>query len=482
MSESGIFLHNTRNVQVVNNTIFDVGRQGILLADDDLGSYNVEQSLIETNQIFSVASDAVGMALSTNKTEAAFLGWVGTIRNNTYCLPTTDTAIRMTTSSGGWVSNPYSLAQWQARTVHEDGSTVCNIRMSPYTERGTLGGNQIANSTLDSTVDGWVRWPEAISSLTWDARMGGSLRFAHTGGTQDVLAYHVIGAVTQNTYYRIRLRGVTEGVGTSVGLVISRQGDDYGYISQPTQITLTSTERDFVVYLRPTSGYANARLNLILQNGVPPIWVDNVEVTPVDAVPLDIASVARFEYNDTTAARSFTLDQAYTDPRGTTYAARSSITLQPYASLILIRSVPATSATLDGTVAMQGRSAANQTLRVSLNSAAFTPTTNAGGIFTLSSIAPASYTVRIKHAQSLAVTQSVTLIAGANAVTFPPLRMGDVNDDNAVTLPDFSILASSFNRSNGQNGYDARADLNGDGSVSLTDFSLLAGNFNQVGA
>jgi parallel beta-helix repeat protein len=481
MSESGIYLHNTRNVQVVNNTIFAVGHQGMLLADDELGSYNIEQSLIENNQVFAVAPNAVGMRLITNKVESNFLGWVGTIRNNTYCLPTRDASIRMTNASGSWVSVDYSLAQWQARSGKEAGSTNCAIRLSSYIERGVLGGNQIANSTLASNANGWVRWPEATTNMAWDARMGGSLRFANTGST-GALGYHVIGAVTQNTFYRVRVRGVSDGGGTSVGLVISRQGDDYGFISQPTQIILTGTERDFVAYIRVRNNYPNGRLNFILEPGTQPIWVDNIEVTAVDVVPLTADAAARFEYNATTTVRSFTLDQAYTDPRGTAYAAGSTVTLQPYTSIILIRSAPTTSVTLDGTVTLQGRSAANLPLRVRVGSTDYVPTTNASGVFALASLTPGSYTIRIKHAQSLAITQSATLNAGANALTFPALRLGDVNDDNAISLADFSILASTFNRTVGQSGYDVRADLNGDGAVTLADFSLLANNFNQTGA
>lgn len=167
--------------------------------------------------------------------------------------------------------------------------------------------------------------------------------------------------------------------------------------------------------------------------------------------------------------------------------------LNPTQCMTLLRMLPgywspqnaplqATSATLNGTITMQGRSAANVLLRVSVGAAQYTPTPNMSGVFSIPNLAPDTTSIRVKHAQSLAVVQNVTLTAGANAVIFPLMRMGDVNDDNAVTLPDFSLLASSFNRSTGQGGYDARADLNGDGSVTLQDFSLLASNFNQVGS
>jgi hypothetical protein len=144
-------------------------------------------------------------------------------------------------------------------------------------------------------------------------------------------------------------------------------------------------------------------------------------------------------------------------------------------------STPQTTATLNGTITIQGRSAANLPLVVTIGGTSYTPTTNASGVFSIPNLAPGTHSIRVKHAQALAVIQSVTLTVGANAATFSILRMGDVNNDNAVTLADFSLLATSFNRSSGQPGFDGRADLNGDGAVTLQDFSLLAGNFNQVG-
>jgi photosystem II stability/assembly factor-like uncharacterized protein len=139
-------------------------------------------------------------------------------------------------------------------------------------------------------------------------------------------------------------------------------------------------------------------------------------------------------------------------------------------------------ATLNGTVTMQGRAtAATVPLRVRVGSTDYTPTTDASGVFSLANLPAGGTSIRVKHAQSLAVAQAATLASGANTIPFGALRMGDVNDDNAVTLSDFSLLASSFNKASGQTGYDARADLNGDGAVTLADFSLLASNFNQVG-
>ncbi|MBK8021564.1 MAG: hypothetical protein IPK19_09075 [Chloroflexi bacterium] len=145
-------------------------------------------------------------------------------------------------------------------------------------------------------------------------------------------------------------------------------------------------------------------------------------------------------------------------------------------------------ATLTGTIGLEGRApgtpAMGVTLAVSLTGTTtsnHTPTTNNSGVFTLTNLTPGSYAVRVKHAQSLAEVQNIVLLSGNNPIDFGMLRTGDANNDNAVTIGDFSILAAAFGTLSPGVGYDARADFNGDNSVNIADFSLLATNFGQSG-
>ncbi len=73
------------------------------------------------------------------------------------------------------------------------------------------------------------------------------------------------------------------------------------------------------------------------------------------------------------------------------------------------------------------------------------------------------------------------VINGDLQIDFGELRAGDANNDNVVALLDFSILASTYNKQEGDTGYNGAADFNNDGAVGLLDFSLLASNFNTSG-
>jgi hypothetical protein len=148
-----------------------------------------------------------------------------------------------------------------------------------------------------------------------------------------------------------------------------------------------------------------------------------------------------------------------------------------------------TTAELTGSFSMQGRTDYGVVLSVNVYSLAdsvtpvysFTPTASTTGEFTVSGMAPGTYEIAVKYANSLQVVETVILTAGSNTASFGELPTGDADNNNFVAALDFSILAGTFNLADGQAGYDARADFNGDGIVGALDFSLLATNFNTAG-
>lgn len=111
----------------------------------------------------------------------------------------------------------------------------------------------------------------------------------------------------------------------------------------------------------------------------------------------------------------------------------------------------------------------------------FTTTSDERGYFTLSDIQPGVYDVYVKNSHTLQNKVTVTLTNGDNTVDFGTLREGDVNNDNSVSLLDFSLLVQTYNKCQGIAGYNDQADFNRDGCVTLLDFSRLASNYGKGG-
>ncbi|MBL8155270.1 MAG: polysaccharide lyase family 7 protein [Anaerolineae bacterium] len=139
------------------------------------------------------------------------------------------------------------------------------------------------------------------------------------------------------------------------------------------------------------------------------------------------------------------------------------------------------------TLSLQSRSSAsNQSFEVSLVSPSGKTVqitiSDANSRIVVNGLVAGNYLLRVKHPQYLAFSMPVSLVGGANELTIGPLKAGDANNDNQVTLADVSFIAMFFNRRAGTAGYDPRADLNGDTRISLLDFSLLTSNYGQTGA
>lgn len=72
----------------------------------------------------------------------------------------------------------------------------------------------------------------------------------------------------------------------------------------------------------------------------------------------------------------------------------------------------------------------------------------------------------------------VTLTASGATGVDTTLVIGNVDDDNAIDLSDFLILAANYEMPAPS---DPRADINGDGAVNFDDFLILAGAYDTVG-
>ncbi|HYD50429.1 MAG TPA: cohesin domain-containing protein [Terriglobales bacterium] len=153
-----------------------------------------------------------------------------------------------------------------------------------------------------------------------------------------------------------------------------------------------------------------------------------------------------------------------------------------------------TAAIISGSVTLEGRPAKpdprwSVPLRVSLTRTSeqnpalqLTPATDNNGTFRVEGVPPDSYVILVKNPKTLQVKTTRTLSSGVNTIDFGTLKAGDANDDNVVSLIDFSILRTTFGLTLGQPGFDGRADFNDNQTVNLLDFSLMRPNFSQLGS
>ncbi len=112
-----------------------------------------------------------------------------------------------------------------------------------------------------------------------------------------------------------------------------------------------------------------------------------------------------------------------------------------------------------------------------------TVTANNNGQATMTNVLPGTYTVWVKHANALArqVISATINAPGSTVIVFGEFRGGDANNDNAITVSDFTVMAASFGLAESHPSFNPNADFNGDGVVNINDFSILASNFGAAG-
>lgn|ERR1017187_786777 len=69
---------------------------------------------------------------------------------------------------------------------------------------------------------------------------------------------------------------------------------------------------------------------------------------------------------------------------------------------------------------------------------------------------------------------TVDVLLGSSTPTVVKVVAGDVNGDGKTDCADLAIVKTSFGKSAGQIGFDARADVNGDGVVDIRDLAFVA--------
>jgi parallel beta-helix repeat protein len=334
ISGAGIYLHNTRNVTVTDNLIYNSGEAGLQMIDDSLGTFGLENSLIRQNQIVGHNTPAVYVRSSQT---ANLFSSLGTVENNQYCDPFGDVTFLVELPG---TARTKTLAQWRADHGRDLASTQCADRYAARSISGTPGPNRVSNGTFDTNLAGWFGWP----SDTLDARHetgrldGGSLRLGYNGPS-NVVHYDIgIGNVQSGQTFRLRVDGLSAAGTPGLTAYLRQAGEPYLRLGQTVPLLVDGSRRAFEVFFDVPDNEADALLIFELNTPGTAVGLDNVQLQQVTAVTQSLGAVSRPETNPSTQPRTFALDgYVYRGIDGTTYAAGSTITLTPFQSIVLLR-------------------------------------------------------------------------------------------------------------------------------------------------
>lgn len=372
---TGIYLDGrTMNVNILNNTVFNNGKNGIHCNNPQNvtirgnTSYNnlnavsvmrwanvgaVRNLSIKNNVLFPKLSNQrcffycnSGINEPTTTTLQSALNNLAAIDSNTYGMmnPVGFNFEVYATSGGAFVSTtPYSFEAWKAATVHDDNGKKAAKLPVPYKVTSLTGTNKFTNGLFNTTITGLSVFGTGVTK-TWDNTgkiSGGSLRinFSAPAAMKFASVIGAVGAVSSQKKYVLRfstygtteqgfLRAYVRKTASPNTSLIASQSRAYGLGRKDHEILFDGPTTDagasFIIEIEQTSGTT---------------YIDNLEFYEAVATVYDQTSQLRFEYNPTKAAKTVTLDGNYTGVNGTVYT--GSITLQPFTSIILVKDTAA---------------------------------------------------------------------------------------------------------------------------------------------
>lgn len=353
VSSAGLYLHNTQNILVRDNTFYNNKSSQLLIVHDPIGFVDLDKNpangseteypttglIIRNNILFGKNSGQELLSLSSLQND---LAKYGTFDSNYYVRPFDPTAIISANyQDKGTISASYDLSGWKNKYRWDSHSVTSPVVMPAYKASPLSETNKVANGSFDQNAVGIE--PGTGCKVIWDNTKldGGAMKVladdknsdADVGANIDLLStvsgttyrvkFSIIGSVDlQNLISYVRRWG-------------GNSGNDYHIISDVKRFKLGTkrTECEFL-FTAPTTD-PKVKLTIIASSRMTPFWFDNIDVRPVRATHVNPDDSILFEYNATHNLKTVPLAGMYKDVRGKEYS--GSININPFSSVILMK-------------------------------------------------------------------------------------------------------------------------------------------------
>lgn len=335
----GIFVHNSHELMIRQNTVFNNNQaQFIMQQGGNCDGLFIRNDTVQDNIFFSKQPSQLLVQLESYAA-GNDVGLFGIFDRNYYCRPLNENFVIST-----YHNATYNLTQWQSVYGKDPNSKTTAKQITPYTVKSIVGGNKYLNGTFNSDLSGLYGSP---GTYAWDNTGkldGGCERISFGSAGALTLAYNIIGigSVDSGKVYRLKfsLRGTRNNQQIQAALRIA--GLPYSNITPTENCVVTDgrTENEFLFKVASTQ--SSAAIQFYIPSVDSTLWLDNIQLHEVTATMTNPDDSIRFEYNATQSPRSFTLSGSYVDVKNNPYS--GTVTLQPYTSIILLKTGTGTSA------------------------------------------------------------------------------------------------------------------------------------------
>jgi len=334
---------------ISHNTVFNA-REAAIRFTSMLGEVPVSRELphdnIVTNNnlfnthtatapvgLYSTFGDTVNDAYGVDLTQPQYASF----DYNNYFQPYSE--IFAILSRNGYRRSSYNFSDWQSVKSQDGHSVDANsfYDIRPYRVAAHLGGNLVANGNFDADINGWVRSPIAITSMTWVSSIGldgGAVKFlSNDSSAADNAAAYLrsnLFAIQSGRTYEIKFSVMSDQV-RDIDVTVA----DAATTAVTKRFKIDASRREIGLTFIPATALSGARLSILSSAQESLYYLDNVSLREVNATYNDPSDDMSILYNADNNPKTISLQgQRYCDVSNN--IVEGSVALAAYSSQILL--------------------------------------------------------------------------------------------------------------------------------------------------
>ncbi len=341
-SRAGIYLHNSHEISLRSNTLYDNETQ-LNMVHDGLEVHDPIRNIrsILKNTFFSKRTNQYIIGCGSRSDDFQFFG---TFNDNDYARPMDKNGIitlNYTSERGDPHYSFYDLKGWQNKYKYDLNSSESPVEIPAFKVSKLIGSNKFSNGKFDSNTNGafCIGAPgKATASWVSDGKIdGGAMQISFDAPGTDlnnVGTYFNLGPTQAGKTYVIKFSLLSPNVGKTLkGFLLD--GNNYARLSPTKYFELTNRRINHEFLFTATTSSNNALLAFEIFGKDLPFVIDNFETFEAEVLINDPNDFFRFEYNATENNRTITFDGTYIDVKNRSYL--NEVTLAPFSSVILIK-------------------------------------------------------------------------------------------------------------------------------------------------
>ncbi len=337
----GLFLHNSKDVSVTGNTLFDNSIQLVAEHDNIAPHAPVRNIVISGNILFSRHPDQVVAAYKTIKDD---IGLFGNFSDNYYCRPINE-GLSIQASFHRNNSGFHTFLDvdgWKSIYGKDNNSQKSPVQFPSYKVLPLTGKNLYDNGSFNANISGLYAYAAAGNCrTTWVSSAGldgGALSISFTSITGNSSpASLVIGtaAVYAGKSYLLTftMKGGSEN--KNIDIFLRKSLAPYQDLTSREKGILKNNRTENTFLLQPLTSEENASIVFDIPEQENPLYIDNIHLQEVTATKTNPDEFIRFHHNGNSFSTNHLLPAQYIDAKKIVY--NGQLSLAPFSSAVLMK-------------------------------------------------------------------------------------------------------------------------------------------------